>query len=217
MQQDEANPFSPPRANLEPEAQGQVGSLDDALAGRYDYDIGDILSESWAKINGWKGTFWVTAIVGSLIVLGLQIGISVVQGALTWMGLELVGAAVALLGGLAVAIGARVCAAAEGGEILVSSTVRDLVVGSGLGFAYRGAHSLKGLDAEVGAPAAADLELARRCTEGFAAELAALRYDANVVRTALWFDPQSLMAASFTPSAAFQQTPGPRAGAPLAA
>ena len=52
------------------------------------------------------------------------------------------------VGGLAVAIGARVCAAAEGGEILVSSTVRDLVVGSGLGFTDRGAHSLKGLDAE---------------------------------------------------------------------
>lgn len=52
------------------------------------------------------------------------------------------------VGGLAVAIGARVCAAAGGGEILVSSTVRDLVAGSGLGFTDRGAHSLRGLDAE---------------------------------------------------------------------
>lgn len=43
---------------------------------------------------------------------------------------------------------------------------------------------LKGVDAEVEAPAAADRELAQRCTEGFAAELAALRYDENVVRAA---------------------------------
>jgi hypothetical protein len=76
---------------------------------------------------------------------------------------------------------------------------------------------LKGADAEVGAPDAADRELARRCTEGFAAELAALRYDENVVRAALWFDPEALVAVGFTPCAAFQQTPGPRAGAPLAA
>ncbi|MGE3160475.1 MAG: hypothetical protein AB7K53_00320 [Burkholderiales bacterium] len=76
---------------------------------------------------------------------------------------------------------------------------------------------LKGADAEAGAPAAADRELARRCTEGFAAELAALRYDESVVRAALWFDPQALVAVGFTPCAAFQQTPGPRAGAPLAA
>jgi hypothetical protein len=76
---------------------------------------------------------------------------------------------------------------------------------------------LKGLDAEVEAPAAADLELARRCTAGFVAELAALRYDESVVRAAVWFDPQALVAVGFTPCAAFQQTPGPRAGAPLAA
>ena len=69
----------------------------------------------------------------------------------------------------------------------------------------------------LGAPGAGDLELARRCTESFTAELAALRYDENVVRTALWFDPQALVAVAFTPCAAFQQTPGPRAGAPLAA
>jgi len=47
--------------------------------------------------------------------------------------------------GIAVHIGARVAALAGPDEILVSSTVRDLVAGSGLAFADRGTHSLKGV------------------------------------------------------------------------
>lgn len=49
------------------------------------------------------------------------------------------------LGGLAVHIGARVGALGNPGEILVSSTVMDLVVGSGLQFVDRGQHELKGV------------------------------------------------------------------------
>ncbi len=49
------------------------------------------------------------------------------------------------VGGLAVHIGARVAGLARPGEILVSRTVRDLVAGSGLRFAERGAHELKGV------------------------------------------------------------------------
>jgi len=48
-------------------------------------------------------------------------------------------------GGIAVHIGARVAACAAPGEGLVSSTVKDLVAGSGLAFADRGRHALKGL------------------------------------------------------------------------
>jgi class 3 adenylate cyclase len=48
--------------------------------------------------------------------------------------------------GIAVHIAARVAALAEGREILVSSTVRDLVAGSNLHFVDRGAHPLKGLN-----------------------------------------------------------------------
>src|SRR5262245_37683422 len=47
--------------------------------------------------------------------------------------------------GIAVHIGARVAALAERSEVLVSSTVRDLVGGSGLGFEPRGEHELKGV------------------------------------------------------------------------
>ncbi len=52
------------------------------------------------------------------------------------------------VGGIAVHIAARVAALAEAGEVLVSSTVRDLVAGSGLTFADRGVHALKGVPDE---------------------------------------------------------------------
>jgi class 3 adenylate cyclase len=52
------------------------------------------------------------------------------------------------LAGMAVHIGARVRAAAGAGEILVSGTVRDLVVGSGIAFDDRGAHEFKGVPGE---------------------------------------------------------------------
>ena len=55
--------------------------------------------------------------------------------------------------GIAVHIGARVAAEAGPGEVLVSSTVKDLVAGSGLAFESRGAHALKGVpDAGTSTP-----------------------------------------------------------------
>jgi len=52
------------------------------------------------------------------------------------------------IAGLAVHIGARIAALAGAGEVLVSSTVKDLVVGSGLSFQDRGSHELKGVPGE---------------------------------------------------------------------
>jgi pimeloyl-ACP methyl ester carboxylesterase len=52
------------------------------------------------------------------------------------------------VGGIAVHIGARVAALAGAHEVLVSSTVKDLVAGSGLRFADRGNRSLKGVPGE---------------------------------------------------------------------
>jgi class 3 adenylate cyclase len=49
------------------------------------------------------------------------------------------------VGGIAVNIGARVGALASAGEVLVSGTVKDLVVGSGVDFEDRGEHELKGV------------------------------------------------------------------------
>jgi class 3 adenylate cyclase len=52
------------------------------------------------------------------------------------------------IGGIGVHIGARVSALAGPNDVLVSSTLRDLVIGSGLEFEERGAHELKGVPGE---------------------------------------------------------------------
>jgi pimeloyl-ACP methyl ester carboxylesterase/class 3 adenylate cyclase len=52
------------------------------------------------------------------------------------------------IGGMAVNIGARIGALASPDEVLVSSTVKDLVVGSGISFSDRGARELKGVPGE---------------------------------------------------------------------
>ena len=56
--------------------------------------------------------------------------------------IELLGNGVA---GIAVHIAARVAALAGSGEVLTSSTVKDLVAGSGVQFSDRGTHTLKGV------------------------------------------------------------------------
>ncbi|MBA3739195.1 MAG: hypothetical protein H0W97_11600 [Actinobacteria bacterium] len=55
---------------------------------------------------------------------------------------ELLGAEIE---GIAVHIGARVAALADPGEVLVTSTVRDLVAGSGIVFTDRGTRTLRGV------------------------------------------------------------------------
>jgi class 3 adenylate cyclase len=52
------------------------------------------------------------------------------------------------IGGIGVHIGARVSALAEANDVLVSSTLRDLVIGSGIEFEERGVHELKGVPGE---------------------------------------------------------------------
>jgi class 3 adenylate cyclase len=52
------------------------------------------------------------------------------------------------IGGIGVHIGARVSALAGPNDVLVSNTLRDLVIGSGLEFDDRGAHELKGVPGE---------------------------------------------------------------------
>lgn len=52
------------------------------------------------------------------------------------------------VGGLSVHVGARVAALAQAGEVLVSQTVKDLTIGSGLTFRDRGARELKGIPGE---------------------------------------------------------------------
>jgi class 3 adenylate cyclase len=79
-------------------------------------------------------------IVDSINALGLRIRAGLHTGEC-----ELVGSDVA---GIAVHISARVMATADAGEVLASSTVKDLVVGSGLRFSDRGLHALRGVPDE---------------------------------------------------------------------
>jgi class 3 adenylate cyclase len=72
--------------------------------------------------------------------LGLQIRFGLHTGELEVVGTE--------IRGIAVHTGARVAALAGAGEVLASSTVRDLVAGSGLEFEDRGSHELKGVPGE---------------------------------------------------------------------
>jgi pimeloyl-ACP methyl ester carboxylesterase len=80
------------------------------------------------------------AILGAVAALGLQARAGLHAGELTLTGTKPTG--------IAVHIGARVAALASAGEVLVSSTVRDLVAGSGIEFDERGSHVLKGVPGE---------------------------------------------------------------------
>jgi class 3 adenylate cyclase len=78
------------------------------------------------------------AIIGALRELGLPVRAGLHTGECERAGTS--------LSGIAVHVGARIVAAAGAGEAIVSSTVRDLVAGSGLQFVDRGLHQLKGVD-----------------------------------------------------------------------
>jgi class 3 adenylate cyclase len=80
------------------------------------------------------------AIADGVRSLGLEVRIGLHSGEVELMGED--------VGGIAVHIAARVGALAEAGEVLVSSTVKDLVAGSGIRFVDRGAKHLKGVSDE---------------------------------------------------------------------
>ncbi len=84
-----------------------------------------------------RGIECATAIIARAAMVGLLVRAGLHTGECEVIGDD--------LGGMAVHIGARVSSAAQPGEVLVSRTVRDLVVGSNLRFASRGPHELKGV------------------------------------------------------------------------
>jgi pimeloyl-ACP methyl ester carboxylesterase len=80
------------------------------------------------------------AITQAVRSVGLEVRAGVHTGEVELMGDD--------IGGIAVHTGARVAAEAGPGEVLVSSTVKDLVAGSGITFEDRGSHVLKGVPGE---------------------------------------------------------------------
>ena len=85
-----------------------------------------------------RGVRCALAIRDAVRALGLEVRAGVHTGECVRIGDD--------VGGIAVHIGARIAAEAGPGEVLASGTVRDLVVGSGLGFRDRGRHALKGVE-----------------------------------------------------------------------
>jgi len=75
---------------------------------------------------------------------------------------------------------------------------------------------LKGADAARAGVEDGDWALIERCAEAFGADLAAAGFGEGLAGLLLDAEPADVVAVSFSPSAAFNQTPGPGAGRPLA-
>jgi hypothetical protein len=75
---------------------------------------------------------------------------------------------------------------------------------------------VKGTDAVAGPLQEGDWPMIGMHIEAAVAELGPLGYPERWVRTVFEATPAQVQAVRFTPSSAFAQTPGPRAGAPLA-
>ena len=87
-----------------------------------------------------QGIRTAEALLSAVEPLGIELRLGVHTGECELMGDD--------IGGIGVHIAARVMAEAADGEIMVSSTVRDLVTGSGIAFDDRGTHALKGVPGE---------------------------------------------------------------------
>ncbi len=87
-----------------------------------------------------RGVRCACAIADEVRALGIEVRAGLHTGECELLGDD--------VGGIAVHIGARVAALAGASEVLVSSTVKDLVAGSGLRFGDRGHQSLKGVPGE---------------------------------------------------------------------
>lgn len=106
---------------------------------------------------------FATAMTDAARSCGLEIRVGIHTGECESVGNDLIG--------LAVNIGARIAALAGPGEVLVSSTVKDLVIGSGLTFKPRGEHELKGAPGRWAV---------HRCDEDRPGPLVAAGYDTDV-------------------------------------
>jgi pimeloyl-ACP methyl ester carboxylesterase len=130
----------------------EIGDRDwSELLGRHDRVLADVLERFGGELVDTAGDGVLAlfdgparairsglAVRDSLAGLGLEVRVGIHTGEI-----ERDGGSVR---GIAVHLAARVAAEAEAGEVLVTSTTRDLVEGSGIAFAARGERSLKGFD-----------------------------------------------------------------------
>jgi pimeloyl-ACP methyl ester carboxylesterase len=110
----------------------------EAFGGRLVDTVGDGI---FATFDGpARGVRCAGAMVGAIRRLGIEIRAGLHTGECEVLGDN--------VGGIAVHIGARIAALSGPGEVVVSSTVKDLVAGSGIRFEDRGMHRLKGVPEE---------------------------------------------------------------------
>jgi hypothetical protein len=68
------NPYEMPKSDVNETATGDQSSLENAVAGRYDFSIEEVLREAWRLVDGFKLTFWGAAIV-VILAMGLVMGV----------------------------------------------------------------------------------------------------------------------------------------------
>lgn len=75
------NPFQPPAPGADVATPiASAGSLEKAINGEYDFEIGDVMSEAWSLTNGFKGTFWGGAFVAYFLMLAVFFTVAFVLG-----------------------------------------------------------------------------------------------------------------------------------------
>jgi len=75
-----SNAYQTPESNLvnESVSKGEYGSVEKAIQGEYEFSIGSVLSEAWAKTNGCKGVFNLGFFFYLLVIIGVMSVMSVV-------------------------------------------------------------------------------------------------------------------------------------------
>jgi hypothetical protein len=76
------NPYEAPRAELNAAAptSGLSPSLQDAVAGRYHFTIGEVMGEAWQLVKGMKASFWGAAVVVGVIYLAFDAIVGLIVG-----------------------------------------------------------------------------------------------------------------------------------------
>ena len=76
--------YQTPEANLVKEdlSTGDYGSVEKAIRGDYEFSIGDVLSEAWAKVYGSKWVIQLAFFYYFLVLIGVMVGLGVVMAGL---------------------------------------------------------------------------------------------------------------------------------------
>ena len=77
-----SNPYEAPKADVNAKAfaSGPSGSVEEAVAGRYDFDIGQVMSEAWDLTRGMKASFWGAGIIVYAIIIDFALAAAAVSG-----------------------------------------------------------------------------------------------------------------------------------------